>query len=99
MLGQLRVVIKDDTQSAKIWFSEGMFTQGKPYDVIHLENYSGALKILIVDDKNAYQYLDMGKVAHYEFIPLLKQVEQTVPKAAVKGRQVTLEDNIKEVSA
>lgn len=100
MLGQLVVKINPQADSARAWFAEGIFSEDKPMQVIHLDNYSGTLKVLITDNKNKFVHLEMSKVLFVEFIPLLKQVEQVAP--APKGKptkQVTLEENIAEVAA
>lgn len=104
MLGQLKVKINPNAPSADAWFNAGLFTRDKAMDVITLMDVSGQLKCLIVDNKNDLKYMDIEKLSFVSYTPLhqLEQVpnELTVPEPK-KGtkKQVTLEDNIKEVTA
>lgn len=106
MLGSLKVKVKVKGREveARAWFTSGRFTEDKAMDVILCDDSSGVLKVLVVDNQNELQYLDIAKVEPVSFVSLNDTMQmlagiaqQPVPKA--KGtKQVTLDDNIAEVT-
>lgn len=105
MLGELFVKINENNKATKAQILDGFFIPEKEIKVLDISYQSGQEKCLIINEKGVFQWMDMDRVVPVRYLSLadilMKQVEQTqsVPKTTKGTKQVTLDDNIAEVSA
>ena len=100
MFGQLVVRIDENHKGNLHHVTSGRYTVGKEMNVILVNDMSGILKVLIVDNFNDLQYLDIEKVKFVRYETFTDSGSAVTLSEAPKKKgtkQVTLEDNIKEL--
>lgn len=100
MTGEYYVAIDEREKLNSGLISNGTFTVGKEMLVLEFSSEAGQdPRALVINNRNDFQWVDLVRLRHIRNIPLSELLHPQVPKTAAKGtKQVTLEENIKEVT-